>query len=311
MVQLSDIALARYRIAPYLQPTPLEAAPSLGGDVWLKLENANKTHSFKVRGAFNVLLSLPEDVRKGGIVTASSGNHAQATAYVCSLLGIKARVLMPVYTAKRKIAGVKRWGAEAVLFGNEYSETEAEALRIAKDEAIPYISAYSHPLVIAGQGTIGLEIFDVLPTVERVIVPCGGGGLISGIAVALKALKPSVEVIGVNPAVSPDMYNFFYQKNEPLSHESLADALPGEIEAGSVTFELVPRYVDQIVCVSEEAIAEAMRWMVGAQGWLAEGGALVGVAALQSGLIVADRTTVCVISGGNVDADRLAKVLTT
>jgi len=311
MVELADITLARYRLTPYLAPTPLEAAIDLGADVWLKLENANKTHSFKVRGALNALLALPEAARARGVVTASSGNHAQGIAYAAGLLGIEARVLMPVYTAKRKVAGVRRYGAQAILYSDDYGEIEREARRIERDEGLTYISAYNHGDVIAGQGTIGLEIADALPGVERVIVPVGGGGLIAGIAIALKSLKPSVEVIGVNAAVSPDMYNFFYNANEPLSHESLADALPGEIEPGSITFELARRYVDRIVRASEAEIAEAMRWMVGQQGWLAEGGGLVGVAALQSGAVAPGGVTVAVISGGNVDAETVARVLRT
>jgi threonine dehydratase len=216
---------------------------------------------------------------------------------------------MPVYASERKFRGAQKYGAEVIRYGDGYDQTEQEALRMARDEGMTYISAYSHPDVIAGQGTLGLEIFDELPEVERVIVPVGGGGLISGIGLALKSLKPSMEVIGVNPAVSPDMYNFFYNASEPLDHESLADALPGEIEPGSVTFELVPRYVDQIVRVTEAEIAAAMRWMVAEQGWMAEGGGVVGVAALQSGTIPAGGVTVVVISGGNVDAAVLAKVL--
>ncbi|MEP7293207.1 MAG: threonine/serine dehydratase [Chloroflexota bacterium] len=309
MTTFADVTLARTRISPYLQPTPLELAPGLGENVWLKLENANKTHSFKVRGALNAMLALSDEERARGVVTASSGNHAQGLAYAASLLGIEARILMPIYAAKRKIAGVGRYGVRAVLFGGEMGETEQEALRIARDEELTYISAYNNPQVIAGQGTIALEIFDLLPGVERVIVPVGGGGLISGIALTLKTLQPSVEVIGVNPAVSPDMYNFFYNAHELLSHESLADALPGEIEPGSVTFELVPRHVDRIVCVGEAEIAAAMRWMLDEQGWLAEGGGVVGIAALQSGVIAAGGVTAVVVSGGNVDLPVLRSIL--
>lgn len=309
MIQLPQVLQARERLALYLQPTPLEAAPGLGANVWLKLENANRTHSFKIRGALNALLCLPDNARARGIVTASSGNHAQGISYAAHLLGVEARVLMPTFTAKRKVAGVRRWGGQAVLFSDDYGETEREALRIARDEGLTYISAYNHPDVIAGQGTIGLEIADALPGVERVIVPVGGGGLISGIALAIKGIKPSVEVIGVNAAVSPDMYNFLYHATEPLAHESLADALPGEIEPGSVTFELVPRWVDRIVLVGEADIAAAMRWMVADQGWMVEGAGAIGVAALQSGAIPPGAVTAIVVSGGNVDAGTLARVL--
>ncbi len=238
MLRFADLTLARYRLAPHLAPTPLEAAPALGADVWLKLENTNKTHAFKVRGALNALLALNDSARARGVVTVSSGNHAQGIAYAAGLLGIEARILMPVYTAKRKVAGVKRYGAQAVLIDDDFAAIEREAHRIEREEGLVYVSAYNDANVIAGQGTIGLEIFDVLPTVERVIVPVGGGGLISGIGLAIKTLKPSVEVIGVNAAVSPEMYNFFYHVDEPLSHETLADALPGEIEPGSLTFDL-------------------------------------------------------------------------
>lgn len=309
MITLADVHAARERIAPYLLPTPLEAAPSLGKDVWLKLENSNRTHSFKVRGALNALLSLPEDRRAKGIVTASSGNHAQAVAYAASLLGVEARILMPDYAARRKIAGVRRYGAQAVLFGTDFSLIEAEALRIARDEGLTYISPYNHPHVVAGAGTVALEIYDALPDIKRIIVPVGGGGLISGIGLVLKTLKPSVEVIGVNPAVSPDMYNYFYDVQEPLSHETLADALPGAIEPGSITFALVRQYVDQMVRVSEASIAAAIRWVISDQGWLAEGGGVVGIAALQSGKIALGDVTAVVVSGGNVDASVVARVL--
>ena len=311
MLRFADITLARYRLAPHLPPTPLEAAPALGADVWLKLENANKTHAFKVRGALNALLALDPSARARGVVTVSSGNHAQGIAYAAGQLGIEARVLMPIYTAKRKVAGVKRYGAQAILIDADFAEIEREAHRIERDEGLVYISAYNDANVIAGQGTIGLEIFDALPTVERVIVPVGGGGLISGIGLAIKTLKPSVELIGVNAAVSPEMYNFFYDADEPLSHETLADALPGEIEPGSLTFDLTRQYVDRVVLVSEAAIADALRWMVTDQGWLAEGGGVVGVAALQSVLEPGNgnAATAVVISGGNIDGERLAQIL--
>ncbi len=309
MVQLTDVLQARKRLAPYLQPTPLEPAPGLGANVWLKLENANQTHSFKIRGALNALLALPADVRARGVITASSGNHAQGIAYAAHLLGIEARVLMPTFTARRKVAGVRRWGGQAILFGEDYGAIEREAMRLARSEGVPYISAYNHPDVIAGQGTIALEIADTLPEVERVIVPVGGGGLISGIALALKTLKPSIEAIGVNAAVSPDMYNFLYNAGEPLAHESLADALPGAIEPGSITFELVPRWVDRIVLAGEAEIAAALRWMAADQGWMVEGAGAIGVAALQSGAIPPGGVTVVVVSGGNVDAETLARVL--
>lgn len=304
-----DIAHARERLRPYLAPTPLEESLFLSGDIWFKLENANKTHAFKARGALNAMLSLTDEQRARGVIAASSGNHAQGVAYAASLMGIRACIVMPEYVARRKVAGVRRYGAEAILHGDTYGDAEAESHRLEQLHGMTYISAYNNPNVVAGAGTVGLEIYDVLPDVERVIVPVGGGGLISGIGLALKSIRPSIEIIGVNPLVSPDMYNLFYHLEHPVSAETLADALPGSIESDSITLELVQQYVDRIVLVSEDDIARAMRWMVFEQGWIAEGAGVVGVAALQNGSVEPGGKTVVVISGGNVDGDVLRRVL--
>ena len=308
-LQPEQITQARERLRSYLLPTPLEEAIFLPEGVWLKLENANKTHSFKARGALNAVLTLPEEKRARGVIAASSGNHAQGVAYASELLGVRACIVMPEYVARRKVAGVRRYGAEAILHGETYEEAEAEARRLEQTNGMTYISPYNDPHVIAGAGTVGLEIYDALPSVERVIVPIGGGGLISGIGLALKNLKPSIEIIGVNALASPDMYNFFYQLEHSTTHETLADALPGSIEANSITLDLVQQVVDRVVLVSEDDIARAMQWMVFEQGWIAEGGGVVGVAALQNGSIEPGAVTAVVITGGNVDDDVLRRVL--
>src|SRR5688572_7962178 len=155
MVKLADIVRAQHRIQPYLKPTPLEAAPHLGENIWLKLENANKTHSFKIRGALNAILSLDETARAKGIVAASSGNHAQGVAYAAQLVGAQAQILMPKHTPQKKVKGVQLYGAEAILFGDNYDETEAEALRRSREEGKTYVSPYNDPAIIAGAGTIG------------------------------------------------------------------------------------------------------------------------------------------------------------
>lgn len=310
MLSLDDILNARQRLANHLTPTPIEPANGLGDGVWLKLENANLTHSFKIRGALNAVLSLDDAARRRGLVTASSGNHAQGLAYAAHLTGARARILMPKHTPQRKVNGVRRYGAEAVLFGDNYDEAEVEALRLARDEGMTFVSAYSDPRVIAGAGTIGLEIVDSLPDVERVVVCVSGGGLISGVALAVKSRKPQVEVIGVNAESAPAMYNLFYDSDLPQVWDTLAEALSGDIDADSVTRPTTRQYVDRIVLVSEAQIADAMRWMVDWQGWIVEGGGAVGVAALRAGIIPADgRPTAIVVSGGNVDGDVLRRVL--
>ncbi|MDZ4765825.1 MAG: threonine/serine dehydratase [Chloroflexota bacterium] len=300
MIGLKDVLAAQRRIRSFLPPTPLELAPSLE-QVWLKLEIVNPTHSFKVRGALNALSALNADERARGVVTVSSGNHAQGIAWATTMQPTRAVIVMSAHAAPRKIAGVRRFGIEPLLIDGDYDDAERAARALAHDEGLTYLSPYNHPLVAAGNGTVGLEIVEALPNVRRVIIPVGGGGLIGGSAAAIKALDPTIEVIGVNAAVSPDMYNYFYGESRPLSFATLADALPGAIEPESITLELTRCYVDRIVLVDEAAIAAALRWMVAAAGWLAEGGGVVGVAALLSGALTANVPTAVVISGANVD----------
>ena len=309
MVSLGDIIRAGQRLSPHLPPTPLEAAPELGEKIWLKLENANKTHSFKIRGALNAILSLQPEEREAGIIAASSGNHAGAVAYAAKLTGARAQILMPKGTPKKKVANVRRYGAEAVLFGDTYDEAEAEALRRA-EKGGTWISPYNDARVIAGAGAIGVEIVDQLPAVERALVPVSGGGLIAGVAIALKSLNPAIEVIGVNARSAPAMYNAFRDAKLPQVRDTLAEALSGEIEAGSMTVPICRRYLDDVVLVSEAQMAEAMRFMLGAQGWVVEGGGAVAVAALMSELVARDgKETAVVVSGGNVDLAALRRVL--
>lgn len=309
-VTFDDILLAQGRITPHLRPTPLESAPELGANAYLKLENANLTHSFKIRGALNAMLSLDETARARGVVAASSGNHAQGIAYAAHLAGVRARIVMPEHTPKKKVNGVRRWGAEPVLFGPTYDDAEAEGRRLEKADGMTYISPYNDRHVIAGAGTVGLEIVTALPYVERVLVPVSGGGLIAGVATAVKTLRPWAQVIGVNAESAPAMYNYFYNTGKPQVWETLAEALSGEVEAGSITLDICKQHVDEIVLVSEDQIAAAMRWMIGTQGWLVEGGGAVCVAALLQGVVpVNDAVTAAVISGGNVDLETVRGVL--
>ena len=284
---LGDIVRAQHRLRPHLQPTALEVAQDLGGNVWLKLENCNRTHSFKIRGALNAILSLPAEARDRGIVAASSGNHAAAVAYAAQLTGASAQILMPKTTPQKKVKNVQRYGAEAILFGDNYDEAEAEALRRAAAGGV-WISPYNDAAVIAGAGTIGLEIAEQLPEVGRVVVPVSGGGLIAGVAAAVKQLNPALEVIGVNAKSAPAMYNIFHETAHPQVWDTLADALSGDIEAGSITVPICRRYVDDIVLVTEEEIAAAMRYLLEVAGWVVEGGGAVAVAALLRGVVPAD-----------------------
>ena len=310
MITLQDIQNARERIRPHLYPTPLEPAPGLAADAWLKLENANSTHSFKIRGALNAALSLSDEEKARGLVAASSGNHAQALAYAAKLAQVEAVICMPNHTPRRKVEGAQRWGAITRTDYANYDDAEADALRLAQEENRTFVSAYNHPQVIAGAGTIGLEILDELPEVARVVVCVSGGGLIAGVATAVKSLRPDVEVIGVCAQNAPSMYNAFYSTNYPEVWKTLAEALSGGIEAGSITVPLVKQYVDHMVLVTEAQIASAIRWCANDAGWLVEGGGAVGVAALLSEVIPDNgQQTAVVVSGGNIDGDTLRDVL--
>ncbi len=308
-VTFRDIVAARQRIKPFLIQTPLEPAPGLGEAVFLKLEQVNPTHSFKVRGAFNAVLSLSPEERARGIVAASSGNHAQAIAMAASCFGLSAKVVMPAHTPRRKIDGTRRHGAEVVLHGDLYDYAEQHARQIEASEGRTYVSPYNDPRIIAGAGTCGLEVLEQNPAIERVIVPVGGGGLISGIATAVKAINPQTEVIGVNVAASPAMYNAFYGTAYLQIADTLAEALSGEIE-GDLTIRLCKQSVDQIVRVDEDATAAAMRWLLDEQGWLVEGGGAVGVAAMLTGVIpTSDKPTAIILTGSNLDSTTLRRIL--
>lgn len=309
MISLSDIQHARQRIQPDLCPTLLEPS-TLGDSVWLKLENTNKTHSFKIRGALNAALALDNAARARGLVAASSGNHAQALSYAAQLVGAQATIFMPRATPQRKINGVKRYGAQPIVVDGTYDDAEAAARQFQADHDATFVSAYNDPHVVAGQGTIGLEILDQLPEVERVLVCVSGGGLLAGIAVAIKAQRPDVEVIGVGAEHAPAMYNRFHGTDHVEIEETLAEALSGDIEDGCITVPLVQSHVDNIVLVSEEAIAQAMRWCVLDAGWVVEGGGAVCVAALREGIIpINGRKTAALVSGGNVDGETLLKIM--
>jgi threonine dehydratase len=307
---LYEIMQARRRLAPYLTMTPLERAAGLPGALWLKLENVNLTHSFKIRGALNAVLSLTAAERAAGIIAASSGNHAGGVACAAALVGTPARILMPAHTPQRKVQRVRDDGAEAVLLPGGYDDCEAEARRQERADGRTFISPYNDARIIAGAGTIGLELLEQLPQLERVVVCASGGGLIAGVATALKSLKPEVEVIGVCSEHTPAMYNFFYDAHLPEVPQTLAEALSGGIETGSITLPVVRALVSQVITVTEAQIAAAMRWLLAEAGWLVEGGGATGVAAALHGRLPADdRPTVIMISGGNVDVATVQRVL--
>jgi threonine dehydratase len=308
-LKFADFLTAQRRLRPYLNPTPLETAPALGASIYLKLENLNPTHSFKIRGALNATVAQADSARERGIVAASAGNHAMGVAYGAALAGAKATIVMPIHTPQRKIKGVERHGAHIILRGTIYDEAEHYAHQLERERGELFISPYNDPYVIAGQGTISLEIFEGLPTVKRILVPASGGGLLAGVAMAARHINPDVEIIGVQSSATPAMYNEFYGTQLPQL-DTVADGLSGEIEVGSITIPLCKTYTHRILLVEEPEIVEAIRWMFREHGWVIEGAAAVGVAALLTNKIEAhDQATVVIISGGNIDADKFLRLM--
>lgn len=308
-LKFADFLNAQRHIRPHLHPTPLEAALGLGANIYLKLENLNPTHSFKIRGALNATLSQAALARERGIIAASAGNHAIGVAYGASLAGAKATIVMPAQTPQRKVKGAERYGAQAILHGAIYDEAELYARQLEKERGELFISPYNDPYVVAGQGTISFEIFDQLPGVQRILVPTSGGGLLAGIAMAAKHINPDVEIIGIQSTATPAMYNAFHGTNLPQL-DTIADGLAGDIEAGSITVPLCQIYTDKIVLVEEDEIKDGVRWMFREHGWVIEGAAAVGIAALMTRKVANDqRETVVIISGGNIDADKFLNVM--
>jgi threonine dehydratase len=277
------VRAAAARIGAAIVRTPLERSHALseacGVDVWLKFECFQLTGSFKLRGALNALQLL--DARET-VVTASAGNHGLGVARAAASLGVQATVVVPRTASQAKVDALIQSGAHLAQVGDTYDAAEAAAIHLAKSQGLPFVSAYNDPAVIAGGGTIALEIVEDLPDVRTLIVPAGGGGLISGVGVTIQALKPDATVIGVQSEASPALYAALeHGRLVPVEVlPSLADGLAGNVEPGSITFDLLRRHVERVDLVSERSIAEAMSWLLLNERVVVEGSAAVGVAAL-------------------------------
>lgn len=315
MLTARDIVTAWESLQRVVSPTPCRSAEALsqrlGTPLWLKLENLHVTGSFKERGAFVRLSALTPAERARGVITASAGNHAQAVAYHSRRLHVSATIVMPQRTPQIKVRSTKELGGQVVLHGDSFDDAYAEALLRAERDGLVFIPPFDDDLVIAGQGTIGLEILEQVPEVETVIVPIGGGGLISGIATAIKAAKPDARVIGVEAAAYPSMQRSLSAGSVTLvpGAPTLADGIAVK-KVSPRTLALVERYVDEIVTVTEEEIARAILILIERQKTVAEGAAAAPLAAVLGGQVKLDgQATVLVVSGGNIDVSRLDDIL--
>jgi threonine dehydratase len=312
---LRDIVAARQRIRDRVDATPLRPSEWLtrvaGAPVALKLECVQPTGSFKLRGAVNALLELAATaVAPRAVVTASAGNHGRAVAHAARILGMHATVFAPHDAPQAKLAPISRDGADLRREAS-YDAAEAAARAFATDNGLPFVSPYNDADVIAGAGTIALELFEADPAIQTIVVPVGGGGLASGIGIAAKAISPRARLIGVETEASHAMLASLRAGRitsiEP--QPTLADGLAGNLEAGAVTFEIVRRYVDEIVVVSEEEIARAIAGLVAEEHVIAEGAGAVAAAAILARRVHPPGATVALVTGGNIDVRRLLTTL--
>jgi len=317
-VTLQNIKQAQKTIAPYAKSTPLVRSKFLSdlcsAGIYLKLENLQVTHSFKIRGVINKLVNLSSEEKAMGVVTASAGNHGQAVAFGAKELGFSAKIVVPVNTPKIKIDGIKQYGAELILYGANYPEAEAKAKELASGEGCLYISPYNDELIVAGHGTVGLEILQELQNVDAVVVPVGGGGLISGVSIAFKSEKPDVEVIGVQSEAVPIMYESLRAGKivPPHRHQlnTIAEGLSGGIEKGSITFTIARQFVDEVMLVREESIRRAVFLLWENERQLVEGSGVVGVAMLlENSDSFMGQSVAVVVSGGNIDDSLFKSIL--
>jgi threonine dehydratase len=313
---LDDVVAARHRIGDTIRATPAVHSPvlsrSAGVPIWLKAECLQETGSFKVRGAANALGLLGPDARAAGVVAVSSGNHGRAVAHVAKRMGCRATVCLSQRVPPSKVAAIERLGARVVVAGPDQDDADAEARRLVADEGLTFIHPFDDPAVIAGQGTIGLEIVDQVPGVDAVVVPLSGGGLISGIGVAVAASARVPRVIGVSQERGPAMHLSLIagRPTDVVEEDTLADALAGGLgPVNRYTFDMCRALVQETALVSEDEIADAMRLLHAEHGLRAEGGGAVGVAAVLAGRIRLPGPSVIVVSGGNVPDDVFDRVV--
>jgi threonine dehydratase len=309
---LGDILRARRNLAHLLRKTPLEysflLSREVGNDVYLKLENWQKTGSFKVRGAVNKMASLSPAEEARGMVAVSSGNFAVGVAYAARALGrVPITIFMPTNTPSSKIDKLAEFDVEIILEGADFDEAHDISKEFQRERGLTFVHTYDDPLVVAGQGTVGLEIMEQLPEVEAILVPIGGGGLIAGTAVAAKAINPQVRVIGVQPEASPSAYlslkeGHCYEKYDAAP--TIAEGLAGGF--GIVPFTIARDLIDEVILVSEEEIYEAVFFLLQAAQLVVEGSGAVGVAALLSGKVdLKGKKVAAILSGGNIDLEVL------
>jgi len=314
LVSLADIEDARQRLTDVAVRTPLDRSRALsdriGGEVFIKCENLQRTGSFKIRGAFNRISRLSSEESEAGVVAASAGNHAQGTALAASLTGIRSTLFMPTDAPLPKVEATKRYGAEIVLTGKDFGEAFEAAVEFSNEHGATFVHPFNHPHVIAGQGTCGLEILEQLPEVNTIVVPAGGGGLVSGIASAAKAMKPGLRVVAVQ-AAGAAAFPPSLDAGKPVTLETMSTIADGIAcnTPGDHTLAHVRALVDEVVTVTDDQIAEALVFTAERMKLVLEPAGAAGVAALMQNLGDLKPPVVVVLSGGNIDPLLLLRVI--
>ena len=313
---LEEFRKALNKIKKHIRKTPLDYSEYFsqksGAKVYLKCENLQITGSFKLRGAMNAMLSLSQEQKKKGVVTASAGNHGKAISFCAHLLSLPASIYVPEYIQKTKIQAIQSYGADLHIEGKIFDDSELLARKAEKAEGKIYISAYNDEFVIAGQGTIGLELFEELEHVDSILIPISGGGLFAGVAASVKGLYPHIKCYGVQAQVAPVMYESFRQGklvNVP-EEETIAEVLTGGIEEGCITFPYVEKYCEDILLVNESEIKSALIEFISHHKMLCEGGSAVGLAAVKKYKEkFIGETVVIIITGSNIDFENVQSLL--
>ncbi|MBS7176261.1 MAG: threonine ammonia-lyase, partial [Clostridiales bacterium] len=313
MLTLDKIYHASYVLKEVIRPTDLIHAPNLNpeSEIYLKTENLQVTGSFKVRGAYYKMSQLSDEEKSHGVIACSAGNHAQGVALAATKNGIKSLICLPDGAPISKVEATKRYGADVCLVKGTYDDAYQRALQLRDEKGYTFVHPFDDELVIAGQGTIGLELMEQLPKMDAVIVPIGGGGLISGVAYAVKSLNPDIKVYGVQAAGAPSMFNSIHgHEIQNLTEVStIADGIAVKTP-GEHTYEICSKYVDEIVTVTDDEISSAILTLIEQQKLIAEGAGAVSVAAAMFNKVpVKGKKVVCLVSGGNIDVTILSRVI--
>lgn len=315
MITLDEIKKARKRFKGIIHKTKLSYSTSFSkisnNKVYMKPENIQKTGSFKIRGAYNKIVQLTEEEKKHGVIASSAGNHAQGVALAASKNSINSTIVMPKGAPLAKITATRNYGANIILYGDVYDETYQKAMKIKEDTGATFIHPFNDPDVIAGQGTVALEILDELPETDIIIAPIGGGGLISGIAVAAKSIKPDIKIIGIE-ALSAASMKTSIERNELTTLEkinTIADGISVKTP-GNLTFKICKKYLDDVITVNDEEIAGAILMLLERTKMVVEGAGATTIAALLNNKIpYHDKVVVPILSGGNIDFNIISRII--